>query len=254
MGSFLGLHRPKNLSSLNKIINMKINKVIAVPFTALALAASVFGGASAQVIGPQVALQFATNGLASPLVASSTDAVIARLLLDTTGSTEAVRIASLPFNLITANGASAGSLQNCRVFNESNLSVALNTPASTTTPMFTGINNIAFNTPLIVQPNTLTTLSLRCDVNGTLVSGGTYTVNMNTQNVVASGATTGIPALVTIRGGAVIPPIITPPIVIPGLPTTGASGETTQNLAMIAASLLIASLGFSYLNLKRKEN
>ena len=207
-----------------------------------------FGSAGAQVIGPKVALQFATNGLTSPLSASSTNAVLARLLLDTAGSTEAVRISSLPFNLITANGASASTLYNCRVYNESNLSTALNTP---TGALFTGINNIALNSPLIMQPNTMTTLSLRCDVAADLVAGGTYTINLNTTNVVATGASTGLPAAVTIRGSVVIPPV-TYPTPIPGMPATGASGETTQNLAMITASLLIAGLGFSYLSLKKK--
>ena len=227
---------------------MKLNKILAIPVAA-ALLMGVTGIASAQVIGPRVALQFATNGLANPLNASSTDAVIARLLLDTSGSTEAVRLNSLPFNIITGSGAMASSLQNCRVYNESNLSTALNTPASVTTTMFSGVNSIVFNSPLILQPNTLTTVSLRCDVNSTLVSGGTYTINMETSNVVATGANTGIPAVVTIRGSVVVPPVFVPPVT-PGLPVTGASGEATQNVAMIAAALLMASLGFSYLKVK----
>ena len=233
---------------------MKINKLIVLPLAVATLALGSFGAASAQTIGPMVALQFGTNGLTNPLTASSSDAVIARLLLDTTGSTEAVRISSLPFNIVTGSGAIASSLQNCRVYNESNLSVALNTPASANTTMFSGINNIAFNSPLILQPNTLTTLSLRCDVNGTLVSGGTFTVNMNTANVIATGASTGLPAAVTIRGAVVVPPVVTPPVYTPGMPTTGAGGEAAQNVAMLAASLLMATLGFSYLNLKKKIN
>lgn len=226
---------------------MQIKKLMVLPVVAAVFALGA-GAASAQVVGPRVALQFATNGLTNPLAASSTDAVIARLLLDTTGSTEAVSISSLPFNIVTANGALASSLQNCRVFNESNLSSSLS--ASSTATLFSGINNIAFNSPLILQPNTLTTLSLRCDVNGTLVAGGTYTVNMNTANVVATGASTGLPATVTVRGSVVIPPVVVPPV-IPGLPTTGASGQAAQNIAMLAASLLIASLGFSYLKIKK---
>ena len=230
-----------------------IKKILVSSLTAATLMAASFGGvASAQVIGPRVALQFATNGLTSSLSASSTDAVIARLLLDTTGSTEAVRINSLPFNLITGSGANANTLQNCRVFNESNLSSALNTPSNTNTPFYNGINNVNFTSSLILQANTMTTLSLRCDIANTLVSGGTYTVNMDTSNVVATGATTGLPALVTVRGAVSVPPVIYYPPVTPGMPSTGAAGETTQNLAMIAASLLIASLGFSYLRLKKK--
>jgi hypothetical protein len=227
---------------------MQIKKLMVLPVAAavLALGAS---AASAQVVGPRVALQFATNGLTNPLSASSTNAVIARLLLDTTGSSEAVSVSSLPFNIVTANGAMASSLQNCRVYNESNSSVALNSTSSTNQAV-SGVNNIAFMSPLVLQPNTLTTLSLQCDVNGTLVAGGTYTVNMNTANVVATGASTGQAALVTVRGSVVIPPVVVPPV-IPGLPTTGASGQAAQNIAMLAASLLIASLGFSYLRVRR---
>ena len=225
---------------------MQIKKLMVLPVAAAVFALSV-GAASAQVVGPRVALQFATNGLTNPLAASSSNAVIARLLLDTTGSSEAVNVSSLPFNVVTANGAMASSLQNCRVYNESNTSVALN---SATGDLVEGLNNIAFTSPLVLQPNTLTTVSLQCDVDGTLVSGGTYTVNMNTANVVATGATTGRPATVTVRGSVVIPPVIVPPI-IPGLPTTGASGQAAQNVAMLAASLLMASLGYSYLKVRK---
>ena len=231
---------------------MKINKLIAVPLVAATLAVSAFGAASAQVIGPRVALQFATNGLTSPLSSNSSNAVIARLLLDTTGSTEAVRLSSLPFNLITGSGATASALQNCRVYNESDLNTSLNTPATATTTLFSGINNVNLNNQLIMQPNTLTTLSLRCDINSNLVSGGTYTVNMNTANVVATGASTGLPAVVTVRGGVVVPPVVYP-TPTPGMPSTGAGGQTAQSIAMLAASLLIAGLGFSYLNAKKNR-
>src|SRR3989344_1315561 len=221
---------------------MKINKLITFSVTS-ALVLGTTSIAGAQVIGPRVALQFATNGLTSPLIPSSSNAVMARLLLDTTGSTEAVRISSLPFNLITGNGAIASSLQNCRVFNEADLSTALNSPATATTTLFAGINNIVLNSPLVLGTNTLTTLSLRCDVNSTLVTGGTYTVNMNTLNVVATGASTGLPAAVTIRGAIVIPPVV----VIPGIPATGAKSPMAQSALMLATSLAMATLGFSYL-------
>lgn len=225
---------------------MKISKFLVLPALIAVLGFS--SAASAQVVGPRVALQFGTNGLTNPLIASSTSAVIARLLLDTTGSTEAVRISSLPFNLVLGGGASASTLNNCRVYNESDTSTALNTPVSS---LSSGINSIAFNSPIVLQANTLTTISLRCDVAGNLAAGGTFTVNMNTGDVIATGASSGLLAAVTIRGAVVVPPVIVPPIVTPGLPTTGASGQTAQNIAMLAASLLIASLGFSYLRVKQ---
>jgi hypothetical protein len=230
---------------------MQINKFIAVPLAVATLALSGWGMANAQVVGPRVALQFGTNGLTSPLNANADDAVIARLLLDTTGSTEAVRISSLPFNLITGGGALAGSLENCRVYNEADVNTALNTA---TGDLVSGINNIALNNTLTLGANTMTTLSLRCDVGSDLVSGGTYTINMNTANVVATGASTGLPAAVTVRGAVVVPPVVViPPVITPGLPTTGAANEMAQNLAMIIAALLMAGLGVSYMNVKRQS-
>jgi hypothetical protein len=231
---------------------MKINKILAAPLLGSMLLMGLSAGA--QTVGPRVALQFGTNGLTNPLVTNSSNAVIARLLLDTTGSSEAVRINSLPFNLITGSGANASTLNNCRVFNESDLSLALNTSSATSTAV-NGINNIGFTNSLILPANTLTTLSLRCDVGGDLVSGGTYTVNLNTANVVATGASTGLPAAVTIRGSVVVPPVTTPPVIppaTPGMPATGASGEAAQNAAMLLASLLIAGLGFSYMNSRKR--
>lgn len=72
-------------------------------------------------------------------------------------------------------------------------------------------------------------------------------MNLNTNNVVAVGASTGLPAAVTIRGAVVVPPVVVPPVVVvtPGMPATGAGAEASQNIAMLAASLLIAGLGFS---------
>lgn len=229
-----------------------IRKSIVASLAFAILALGSFGSASAQVASPRVALQFGTNGLTNPLVSNTTDATIARLLIDTTGSTEAVRIASLPFNLVLGNGALASTLDECQVYNEAAPNVALNSVASTTT-MVSGINNITFNTPLVLAANTLTTFALRCDVDDTLVAGGTYTVNMNTNNVVATGATTGLPALVTIRGSVVVPPVVVPPVVVPttpGMPATG--GEAAQNIAMLLAAVLIAGLGFSSLSVRSK--
>lgn len=232
-----------------------IRKFIVLPLAIATLALGTFGSASAQVASPRVALQFGTNGLTNPLVADSENATIARLLLDTTGSTEAVRISSLPFNLVVGNGASASTLENCQVYNEANNSVALN-DADEDDSLNEGVNNISFISPLILSANTMTTLALRCDVDAGLEAGGTFTVNMNTNNVTATGASTGLPALVTIRGSVVIPPVVIPPVVIPpvtpGMPTTG--GEAAQNVAMLAAALLIAGLGFSSLSLKGRAN
>src|SRR5690606_25535222 len=92
----------------------------------------------------------------------------------------------------------ASTLNNCQVYNESNPDTSLN--PNTTSILSSGINNINLATPLVLSANTMTTLALRCDVAGNLVSGSTYTINMNTSNLVATGATSGTAALVTVRG------------------------------------------------------
>lgn len=243
--------RPSQYYQDNHLLTMKINKILAAPIAASMLLMA--SAAGAQTVGPMVALQFGTNGLTSPLTANSSNAVVARLLLDTTGSTEAVRINAIPFNLVTGSGANASTLRNCRVYNEADTSTALN-GSSSTTAMSNGINNIALNSALVIPANSMVTLSLRCDVGPDLVSGGTYTVNLNTNNVVATGASSGLPAAVTIRGAVAVPPVVVIPTTpaTPGMPATGAAGEAAQNIAMLVASLLIASLGFSYVNSRKR--
>ncbi len=225
---------------------MIIKKFLAIP-AALALVAFMgFGTAHAQV-SPRVAIQLLNSGLTSPIRASDEDAVVARLVLDTTGSSEAVRISSLPFILSTGNGAQASNLNNCRVFNENNMDDELNSGRS----LNNGLNTISLDSQLTLQAGTVTTLSLLCDVDEDLEAGGTFTFSMNTANLSAVGVTTGLPAVVTVRGATNPPVVVPPPTNIPGLPTTGAGGEAAGNIVFILGSLVAAGLG---LTLMRKGN
>src|SRR3989344_3238802 len=143
-------------------------------FIALSLAVTVliFGSispASAQTAAPRVALQFATSGLASPLSSGSTNAAIARLILDTTGSSEAIRISSLPFNLIVGGGGGASILNNCQVYNEANPNNSLNSNNRVT--MSSGLNPFTLDNQLVLNQNTITTLALRCDVASNMAIG-----------------------------------------------------------------------------------
>jgi hypothetical protein len=230
-----------------------LKKLIAIPM-ALAMVLA-FGGvtAHAQVAQPTVRIQMATNGLTTPLVASSTGATVARLLLDTTGSGEAISISSLPFILSTGNGALPSSLNMCQVYNETNPTVALNTYASgtiaNTTGLASGVNRISLSSPIVLQPNTSTVLDLRCSVDPGLVAGGTYTFSMNTGDVVATGTLTGRQAIVTVNGPAVITPA--PIVVTPGLPTTGAASDATKNIAILMGSVMLAGAGLAVRKTKR---
>lgn len=234
---------------------MNIKKLIVIP-TALALTA-VFGFgafgfspvANAQTVGPRVGIQLLNTGLTSPLEESDEDATVARLVLDTTGSSEQIRITSLPFILNTGNGAVASDLENCQVSNESNIDAELNSDDT----LQSGLNNISLSSPLILNANTINTFSLRCDVSDDMVAGGTYTFSMNTANLVATGASTGLPAFVYVRGAVVVPPPVVVPPVTPGLPTTGAGGEAAQNIAIIMGSMMAAITGLALMRKAEKR-
>src|SRR3954462_11885218 len=101
------------------------NRFMSIPLglSLLAMAAT----ANAQVASPMVGIQLLSSGLTSPLVASTTGATIARLVLDTTGSPEGVRLTNIPFIVTTGNGAVASTLTNCRVVSEANTGANLNT-------------------------------------------------------------------------------------------------------------------------------
>ncbi|MBX4195434.1 hypothetical protein KW796_00555 [Candidatus Parcubacteria bacterium] len=211
----------------------------AVGLSLVATAATASAQLSTQ---PRVAIQLLTSGLTSPLTASSTDATIARLVLDTTGSPEGVRILSLPFILNTNNGALASSLTNCTVVNETNSSVDLSVAPGNGVGLVNGLNTVTLSSPLVLPSNTIVTLDLRCDPSAALVSGGSFTVSMNTANVAATGIVTGLPAVVSVRGAA---PVI-PPVVIPTVPNTGAGGNAAMNFALLLGSLGLATLGIAY--------
>ncbi len=230
---------------------MTIKKLLILP---LAIATMVLGAgqAGAQMVSPILAIQLTNSGLTSPLVASSEGATVARLVLDTTGSTEAVRISSLPFILSTSNGALASTLSDCRVYNEANADVAIS--GSTSNSLVGGVNNIVLSNTMTLPAGSVTTLALRCDVGSNLVTNGTYTFSMNTANVAATGATTGLPAVVTVRGAApvVVPPVVVIPPIVPGMPVTGANGNAATNIAALLGSVLVAALGFAYI--KQSKN
>jgi hypothetical protein len=232
---------------------MTERKFLALPLAmALALAViamtSFMPMANAQT-SPRVQIQLGTTGLTSPLVANSDDAVVARLSLNTTGSSEPVRITSLPFILSTGSGALASSLENCRVYNEASASANLSTPSDPDNTLVSGLNNIALTNALVLPANTVTVLGLRCDVESNLVTGGTYTFSMNTANVVATGANTGLPAAVTVPGGTVVipPVVVTPTPTTPGLPTTGFGGESAGNYLVMLGSVLAMTFGLAYI-------
>lgn len=224
---------------------MSFKKLLVLP-VAVAILGFSFGTANAQVIAPapRLAVALETTGLTNPLTIG-TNATLARLTLDTTGSNTAVRIASIPLSVTTGVGATTTSLTNCRVFNEATggvLSSGTNIPAT----LASGMNSITLDTPFVIPAGTVTTLAVRCDIASNLVTGGTFQFSLNTANVVATDPVSGAAAVVTLRGVVVPPVIVVPPVVIPTVPNTGAGGQATGNIAIILGSLAVAGFGLAY--------
>jgi hypothetical protein len=222
---------------------MSIKKLLVLP-VAVAMLSLSFGIANAQVVAPapRLAVALETTGLTNPLTIG-TNATLARLTLDTTGSNTGVRIASLPLVLTTGAGATSTSLTNCRVFNETTggaLTSGVNIPGT----LVSGMNSLTLDTPITLPAGTVTTLAVRCDIGSNLVTGGTYQFSLNTANVVATDPVSAVPAVVTLRG--VTTPVIVPPVVIPTVPNTGAGGAAPMNIAIILGSIAVAGFGLAY--------
>ncbi len=222
---------------------MTFKKLLVLP-VAVAMLSLSFGIANAQVAAaPRLAVALETSGLTNPLTVG-TNATLARLTLDTTGSNTAVRIASLPLSVATGAGATTTSLSNCRVFNEAT-NGALTSGVNIPNVLSSGMNSITLDTPLVIPAGTVMTLSVRCDIASNLVTGGTFQFSLNTANVVATDPVSGVPAVVSLRG-VVVPPVIIPPVIVPTVPNTGAGGQAPMNIAIILGSLAVAGFGLAY--------
>lgn len=236
----------------------KLSKLIILPMVLGLVAMGGIDVASAQT-SPRLGIQLATSGLTTPLDEGDTDAVLARLMLDNSLSSEAVRVASLPFRLVLGGGALANTLEDCAVVNESNTGVDLNTGSRVASNMSAGLNTVVLDQTLVVPAGSSVTVALRCDIGNNLVTGGTYTFSMNTTEVAATGVSTGLPAVVYVRGQAT-PPIVLPPVIVtppatpapntPGLPATGSGGEMAANLAILLGATLVGTLGLAVLQKK----
>lgn len=231
---------------------MSFKKILVLPIAVAFMAFGVGSVANAQVAAsPMLAVQLATTGLTNPITVG-TDATVARLVLDTTGSNTPVQISSLPLSLTVGSGANANTLTNCRVFNENNTSLALNSSNNIPSALTSGMNTITLDSPLTLPANTVTTLDLRCVAAANLVPGGTFQFSLNTANVVARDPNTGTPATVVLRGTTpvVVPPVVVPPVtvpvVVPSVPNTGAGGQAPENIAIILGALAAATLGLAY--------
>ncbi len=211
------------------------------PLSLALLASTMAGVASAQTY-PALSVQLMTQGLTQNAGAGTQNAIMAIARLDTTSSSEDIRLASLPLILTTGGGAAGASLQSCHIANANNISAPLSTSGNVPATLNGGLNTFVFDSPLIIPRGSVTMLDLICGVSTSALPGGSYTFSLNTANVVATGVTSGLPATVSVAPGAVY----VPPTPLPGVPNTGAGGEASSNIALIVGSLMVAGFGYVY--------
>ena len=197
--------------------------------------------ANAQVATPNLLINLVPDNVVSNIAPGASNAILANVRLDATTSSDDIRLAYLPIILSTGNGARASDLT-CRTANSATPNNALNTGNNASTTMSTGLNTITFDNPVIVARGTTANILVQCNVSSGLVTGGTYQFSINTNNVVATSATTGLPAVV----GVMRTPVVVIPPTVPGIPNTGFGGNATTNIALILGSVVVAGLGLAY--------
>lgn len=214
-----------------------MKKTLIIPVLALLFAFA--GSASAQTAGPSLLVQLQSAGVAPTISAGASNVTLANVYLDATRSTDDIRLASLPVALTTGNGGVATNLRNCRVVNSLSPGFPLNTGNNVVTSLSSGSNMITFDNAIVIPRGTAMNLLLNCNIDSTLVAGGTYQFSINTSNVAATAVSTGLPAVVGVGG-------VSAPVVVPGIPNTGAGGAATMNILLIVGSLALVVLGFVY--------
>lgn len=226
-----------------------MKKYLIIP-TAFAFAFFAFIGinyANAQTVNqPSLLVDLVSTNVAPTLVPGAQNVTVANIRLDAVTSSDNVRLSNLPIIVATGNNASASSLTACRLVNSASPSTALNTGNNVSSELSSGANTFTFDNTLTIPRGTTMNLLLNCNIASSLASGGTYQFSINTSNVVATAATTGLPVVVGVTRTTTptVPPVIPP--VIPGIPNTGFGGNATTNILVIFGSMIVAGLGLAY--------
>jgi hypothetical protein len=224
-----------------------MKKLFALPMAFALFLALGFGSAEAQVAtAPRLYVELQTEGVTSVVNSGAQDVTLANVRLDATQSSEDIRINGLPLTLATASGAVSSNLSGCRAFNAGNQSNALNSGNNVSGSLNGGLNNLNFDTSLIVPRGTVVSVLVQCDVSSSLPAGGTFQFSMNTSNVSATGATTGLNALVGVGRAPVGGVVTNPNPNVPGIPNTGAGGNVATNVLLLVGSVVFAGLGLVY--------
>lgn len=136
----------------------------------------VAGGAAAQTAG-------SVNVTSSPITSSVSSGTNVNLgTLTFVGVQGGGVVTSIPVTISGSNGGVLSNLSNCQVFNNQNSS--LTTGSNVINTIGSGANAFVFNAPLAVNSTTgTTTLSVRCDVASTTLSGSRFTMSAGAANI-----------------------------------------------------------------------
>lgn len=220
-----------------------MKKLLALPLAFALFLALGFGSAEAQMTTqPRLYVELQTEGVASTVNPGAQNVTLANVRLDATASSEDVRVTSLPLTLATGNGGNASDLSSCRAANAGSQSNYLNTGSNVGGTLNGGLNSITFDNALVIPRGTVVSVLVTCNTSSALSSGSNYQFSINTANVRATGASTGLWAAVGVGRAPVGGTVPTP---IPGIPNTGA-GNTTTNLLLLTGSVVIAGFGLLY--------
>lgn len=230
--------------------------VMATIATAALLCAGV---ASAQTV-PAGSLSVSMS--AAPSVpAGSTQITLADVTLMNASST-IVMVPSLPISA-TFNGSTANQFTNCSIENTATLGTSITPTASLSG---TG-QNFTFAAPMSILPGTSQTFALVCDIDPSTPVGGSVLLSLTPGSIpatvngtaispsAANGATGPLSGSIAITagpvGGGSTGSTGGTTGGTPSTPNTGAGGNAASTIALLGASLLVASLGF--FALKRKS-
>jgi hypothetical protein len=137
------------------------------------------------VRGATLNITAAAQPAAQSIVSGGSGVVLANIQLDASQSGEDIRMNQLPVNFSNVTG-----LSSCQLWNGS---TAINTGSNSVTPTGTGVTNFTFDNSLIVPKGTVVTLTVKCNIAGSVTSGAytTGVITSGTQTYLATGVQSG---------------------------------------------------------------
>ncbi len=155
--------------------------------------------------GPALNVTTAATPIAGTIVANAQDQAFAYIDLDASGGGENIRVSQVIVTDTIGGGATLPELINLELWGDPDNTDATAENIRLTTSNSTATNGatvtFTFQTPIIVSKTATSRLTLKADVDGTLIAGGeTHTYNVAAAGVVATGKDTGNNAALLFAG------------------------------------------------------